>query len=310
METRLKKLAGIALAASMLAACYLGVGSGADQNGANGNASNPNGSTSNPTSNGNCAADPFGNVQALLAAKCQSCHGATLAGGAPMALMTANDLQAPSKSNPSLNNAELSVQRMQANTMPPGGGAASDVAVLQTWISQGYPPAQPNACVADGGPSFEAGPDPYNTPLQCSSNHQGSHQVDGNGSMNPGEDCMSCHKIGGNNEHQFVIAGTVYKTAHEPNDCSGVAGAMTVSGVDKNNAPFSANVNSAGNFYVYAGTVTPPLSKLVVKDGNGKTRAMAEAAPAGNCNGCHTESGAAPYAPSFATKAPGRVMAP
>jgi mono/diheme cytochrome c family protein len=307
MKTPLKKLVVATFGVSMLAACYMGVGSGADQNGNGTNPNNP--STSNPTNNGTCAADPWGACEALLAAKCQSCHGATLSGGAPMALMTANDLKAPSKTNPSLNNVQLSIQRMQANTMPPGGGGQSDIAVLQAWIDQGYPAANPNAC--DGGtPTYEAGPDPYNTPVQCSSNKQGTHQKEGNATMNPGEDCMDCHQVGGNNERQFIIAGTVYKTAHEPNDCAGVATGYTVSGVDKNNAKWSATVNSAGNFYVQAGTVTPPLSNIIVKDSNGKTRPMAEAAPAGNCNACHTVSGAAPYAPGFATKAPGRVMAP
>ena len=113
---------------------------------------------------------------------------------------------------------------------------------------------------------------------------------------------MSCHAVGGCYEHQFIIAGCVYKTAHEANDCSGVAGGLTVSGTDKNGSKWSTKVNSAGNFYVYSGTIVAPLSNIVVTDGNGKTRAMGQAAPTGACNSCHTATGA--------NNAPGRVMAP
>ena len=312
MKAQLQTVIPMLFAGSLLAACFMGVGSGYDGPGGSGSSPAPSGypsSTPVPPSSNACGADPWATCQALLAAKCLSCHGATPAGGAPMSLVTAAQLKAPSKSNPALNYAQVSIERMKANTMPPGGGAVSDAQILQTWIDLGYPTAAPT-CDA-GTPSFEAGPDPYNTPVQCSSGNQGGHQTEGNGSMNPGEDCLSCHGVNGNNEHKFVLAGTVYKTAHEPNDCAGASiTGLTVSGTDKNGATFSAKVNSAGNFYVTAGTLQAPFSGLLVKDGNGKTRGMAEAAPGGNCNGCHTEMGAAPYAPSFPTKAPGRVMAP
>ncbi len=293
----------LALASAASAACYIASGdSPSDPNGTNA----PTPSEPPP---GTCTNDPWAMCQAMLAAKCQSCHGAKPSGGAPMALVTRADLMAPSKSNPSLNNAQVSLQRMKAGTMPPGGAAAGDVQLLDSWISAGYPAGDPNAC-ADGG-LYDGAPvqNPYDTPVQCSSGKMVAHTTLESSSMDPGEDCMSCHKIGGNNPKQFILAGTVYKTAHEPNDCNG-SGPYTVSGVDKNGKSWSVKSNAVGNFYVYAGTLTAPLSKITVTDSANKTRAMSADAPVGACNACHTEKGAAPFAPSFATPAPGRVMAP
>ena len=124
---------------------------------------------------------------------------------------------------------------------------------------------------------------------------------------------MTCHKSGGTaSSKAFVVAGTVYKTAHEPDDCNGGGGTYTISGVDKNGKAWSTKSNSVGNFYLYtySASLTPPLSQITVTDSAQKTRKMVAAAPNGQCNACHTLKGAAPFAPSFPTPAPGRVMAP
>src|SRR5581483_5115953 len=82
-------------------------------------------------------------VQAMLAAKCSSCHGPVLVGGAPMHLLTYADLMAPSLSNPSQSFAQVSLTRMQntALPMPPAPAAratAADIMTMQSWSATGY----------------------------------------------------------------------------------------------------------------------------------------------------------------------------
>jgi hypothetical protein len=115
--------------------------------------------------------------------------------------------------------------------------------------------------------------------------------------MHPGQACITCHTMKGG--PSFKIAGTVYPTAHEPDDCDGVAGGLTVVVTDANGTVTNITVNSSGNFDA-RGTVTPPFH---VKVTNGtKERAMTDALTAGDCNSCHTEQGV--------NNAPGRIMAP
>jgi hypothetical protein len=115
--------------------------------------------------------------------------------------------------------------------------------------------------------------------------------------MNPGRACITCHTQEGG--PSFTIAGTVYPTAHEPNNCNGSPGGLTVVVTDANQQVVNISVNSVGNFSTKT-ILTPPLQVKVV--GAGKERAMAGTLTAGDCNSCHTETGA--------NGAPGRIMAP
>jgi hypothetical protein len=96
------------------------------------------------------------------------------------------------------------------------------------------------------------------------------------------------------------LAGTVYPTAHEPIDCNGtsVSGA-TVVVTDAANRVITMNVNAVGNFYTQTQLALPFHAKVVYQ---GRERAMSAAQTSGDCNGCHTESGA--------MSAPGRIMLP
>ena len=118
----------------------------------------------------------------------------------------------------------------------------------------------------------------------------------GNGStMRPGNACTSCH---GN----FSIAGTIYPTAHEPNNCDGVNGSSGVKVVitGSNGTKLTLTPSSAGNFYSTAQISTPYSVTLT---GNGAaTRAMLMPQTSGDCNSCHTQNGS--------NNAPGRIMAP
>jgi cytochrome c553 len=119
--------------------------------------------------------------------------------------------------------------------------------------------------------------------------------------MHPGNACITCHATN-RSAPKYVVAGTVYPTAHEPNDCNGVNGTSTVTVVitdatGKQLAPIP--VNNVGNFY-YAGTIASPFHVKVAS--MGRESAMMESPATGDCNSCHTEQGA--------NSAPGRIMVP
>lgn len=98
--------------------------------------------------------DPSGcAVQALLQARCTSCHGAPLAGGAPVSFASLDTLRTPSARDPNQTYAERCVARMQDDGAPmPSGGAPratpDEIAVISSWIAGGMP-----ACdtPSDGG---------------------------------------------------------------------------------------------------------------------------------------------------------------
>lgn len=121
--------------------------------------------------------------------------------------------------------------------------------------------------------------------------------------MHPGVACIDCHTSSNNREApSFTIAGTVYPTAHEPADCNGLDG--TTDGVqvvitDAKGKKLTLDVNDVGNFSSVA-TLTMPYTAKVVS--GSKERVMSASQTTGDCNSCHTESGA--------SGAPGRIMAP
>jgi hypothetical protein len=116
----------------------------------------------------------------------------------------------------------------------------------------------------------------------------------GNGqSMRPGADCNGCHN--------FAIAGTVYPTAHEPDNCIGVNGTAGVKVVitGSTGQVLTLTPNSSGNFYSNTNVTTPFTVKLT----NGaNSRMMVSPQTSGACNSCHTVNGS--------NAAPGRVMSP
>jgi hypothetical protein len=242
-------------------------------------------------------------ISKMLSGKCTSCHQP--GGASSLSLLSREDLMAKAKSDPSQTNAQVSVKRMadQARPMPPGGAAPpADVALLQKWIADGYPAGScataSDAGAADGG---DAGTitNPYATPDQCTSGrtNQESQGID----MQPGRACGVCHGAG-------VLAGTVYPTAHEPNNCVGVNGSATTAqifiiGADsKSYGPFG--LSATGNFKVDKGTIPMPYTAKIVS-GTGATakeRVMVTKTSNGDCNLCHTLRGS--------QGAPGRIMLP
>lgn len=239
-------------------------------------------------------------VQQLLENRCIGCH----LGPSPAALLTYDDLLKPS-SEAGKTLAQKSVERMKSATspMPPAPAVAptpAEIATFGQWVTAGTPKGAvctppPGDAGADGGAT---GGNVYNTPTVCTSNTTWKKGNDGSSSMRPGGACITCHTMRGG--PAYTVAGTVYPTAHEPNDCNGVnAGGVTVVVTDKNGAVTNIPVNAVGNFSSRASIAAP----FHVKVTNGaKERVMAGALTAGDCNSCHTLAGV--------NGAPGRVMAP
>jgi hypothetical protein len=267
-----------ALAGATIAGCYM----------SSGLVDNPNNGADSGTSSG----DPTGvpcDVQTVLSHACQSCHGAPPSGNAPNSLVSYADLTAPSKMDPSKSEIQLGVERMQAGTMPPGGGAsASDITTLQNWVNAGTP--QGTACTTNTN-------DPLNSGPTCTSTHMVGYCTNescaGSG-MNPGKPCGSCHGS--------WIAGTVYPTGHEPDLCNGgqVSGVSVVV-TDANGKVATMTVDTmTGNFRSSGRSMVAPY-KVKVTSGKGE-RVMNQTAPNGNCNSCHTQNGT--------QGAPGRITVP
>lgn len=235
-------------------------------------------------------------VAELLTTSCSQCHGEPLAGDAKNRLLSAADLKAPAPSDPSQTNIQLAIARMKdtKKPMPPGAPLGADqVAILEKWVADGMPAG---TCAASGGTD-------YNTPTVCTSNTywtRGDHESE---DMHPGVACIDCHR----RKHgpPLTIAGTVYPTAHEPDDCNGIGGATVVI-TDATGATFKAPVRASGNFKLTK-TITPPYSAEVQVAGKAP-RKMATKQTDGDCNGCHTEKGTTTA--SSATPAPGRIMTP
>ena len=286
------------LLASALVGCFASTGEGDDANGA----ADPDASNE-PSPALDDAGQPVAtglpcDVEKILAAHCASCHGAKPS--APSRLVTYADLTAPSVDDKTKTEAEEALVRMESTQapMPPSGTrpTAQELATFKAWVTASTP--EGTACgTADGGlphlvdASTAPVANPYATPLVCTSKKTWSGSY--SSTMHPGVACNNCHS--------FNIAGTVYPTAHEPDNCNGVPGGMSVVVTDAHGKTATIAVNSAGNFLYSPSTklVAPFTVKVVSSKG---TRVMSTKAPSGNCNSCHTVKGT--------SSAPGRIMAP
>ncbi len=259
------------------------------------NVEGPPGDAGPPVDTGGVASGLPCDVAAAIGT-CAACHGSTPIGGAPMSMVTYEQLVAPAPTMPSVSVVALSVTRMQdtVSPMPPGTtptASAADIATLQAWIAAGTPRG---TCT---GPT-----DPYGTPVMCSSGTHWTRNNHGSESMHPGMACISCHvQMGQQRELPFTMAGTVYPSAHEPDDCNGASGTtgveVVIIGADGHVVTITPN--SVGNFFSES-AVTLPFTATV--NYQGRSRAMIGPQTSGDCNTCHTETGT--------SSAPGRIMLP
>jgi hypothetical protein len=237
-------------------------------------------------------------VAGVLSGHCTSCHGSPPSGGAPMSLNSRSALLAPAPTQPGKSSGQLAVERMASTAapMPPLPAAAvpaSEQSVVAQWVQAGMPAG---SCGTDGGV------DPvFGGPPTCTS---GTYYQGGEGStMHPGLACIACHSRGEEEAPRFAIAGTIYPTGHEYDDCNAPAAAGAVVEVTDNaGVTRRITANSVGNFSSSGGSGWPqfPIRARVLFEG--RVRAMSGAVPTGDCNTCHTLQGD--------QGAPGRIALP
>jgi hypothetical protein len=196
-----------------------------------------------------------------------------------------------------------------------GAGAEEDSGVVvdaDAGSTSGGCSASADGCPADGStplPSAQSSattpavssspvvtiPDPLGADPKCSSGK--TYVGDEDPRMRPGEACVECHRSQGEGP-LFAIAGTVFPSGHEPDDCVGSPQAdIRVVVTDANGVEHQLSVNSSGNF-MYQGALTPPYTaKVISADGE---RLMYGAQTIGDCNTCHTQAGL--------NGAPGRIV--
>jgi hypothetical protein len=145
----------------------------------------------------------------------------------------------------------------------------------------------------------EAGVDPLDIPAQCTTNTRWTGGNRGSRSMNPGQACIACH-VTDRRAPPFSVAGTVYQTGHEPNNCNGgAADPIEIEITDSTGMVYRYPANAVGNFYAND-AITPPYTARVLYQG--RVRAMRSRQDSGDCNSCHTDNGT--------MGAPGRVTVP
>lgn len=238
-------------------------------------------------------------VALLLNQWCTACHSQSPIGGASVPLVTYEDLTAPFPADPSITVAAASLARMKdaAAPMPLGGLLpAADIAPLETWVQAGTPATD---CADVVTPT---GPDPYAVDPVCTSNTFWNMGEESSPDMLPGRACIACHSMeGGERGPDFQFSGTIYPTAHEPDDCNGAQGAV-IEITDANGVVTNLTSRASGNFYKSGNPalVAWPVTVKVLYDG--KTLPMATPLMNGDCNSCHTGDGT--------NGAPGRIILP
>lgn len=173
--------------------------------------------------------------------------------------------------------------------------------------------------------------DPYGTPLVCSTGVHWTRGDHGSEKMHPGVACIACHANGGGESDEddddedddkrgaksspdedngplFHVAGTVYETAHEPDDCAG-AGPVQVIVTDATGREFHMATNEFGNFYLEDDVpfAMPYTARVRVGE---RERKMSDPQSDGDCNGCHSQDGTTLSLDPAAKPAPGRIMVP
>jgi mono/diheme cytochrome c family protein len=228
-----------------------------------------------------------------------------------MSLVSYADLSAPSPSDPTKTTAQAALDRMlnAKNPMPPSplSIAPAEIQTFQTWVNAGMPTADCSTPITPPPPSI------FDTPHQCSTGTPAAPNNNGSATMRPGVACISCHTQSGEGEVPKGLGGTVFKTAHEPNDCSGrstssAGNALTVQIIDAAGTVVqSLAVNRIGNFY--SDTPPPnPFTAKVIDNVTQLAREMVKPQKSGDCNACHTENGTTTVIGG--QSAPGRIMAP
>lgn len=229
-------------------------------------------------------------------------------------MLSVGDLRAPSLTQPGRIVAEVAVDRMRdaERPMPPTPSPRVDEGVIADWAAWVLAGTPASGCDDE----LEPTPDPFDVPPTCTSDEFWTEGLfEDSPAMNPGRACIACHAdpeaFGSDDDDdegpRFIVAGTVFPTAHEPDDCNGVDGVdleVRIEVRDGAGQIAMVGVNRVGNFFADGGDLphgfAPPFQIRLVAGEN--ERRMAGAAPTGDCNTCHTQAGA--------NGAPGRILLP
>ena len=193
----------------------------------------------------------------------------------------------------------LALVLMVSGALAACGGASSTGSTSGTDLDAGGSPAD-GAATGDGGDEGGGG-------SVCTSGKTWTRGTIGTSVMRPGDTCISCHKSSPD-APQFLIAGTVYPSRHEPLLCNGLGG-VTVTITDAKGAQTMLTANSVGNFacgpvarsgFPACNPIFPVSARIDLA--GGKTASMIDPQMTGDCNSCHTETGQ--------NNAPGRISAP
>ncbi len=223
-------------------------------------------------------------VATVLAAKCTGCHSDPPVNSAIAGLVTYSDLMKTAIEDPTKNEAELALARMQSSTspMPPATfndpASASDIATVQSWINAGYPSG---SCAGDAGLPVSSAVDVFAKATSFTSQIAGS-------SHNAGRDCMQCHAGGGGEAPTFAFGGTLY----DGNGKAVVGAEIRV--VDANGKAASVYTGPEGNFHS-SGTLTMPWH-AGARNATSKAL-MISSLTYGGCNKCHCTGSSCTTAP-------------
>ena len=113
--------------------------------------------------------------------------------------------------------------------------------------------------------------------------------TNGNKSHNMGQNCMNCHKSGGEGEGWFNAAGTVYNaafTATKPNGTIKLYTGPDGTGTLK----YTIQVDAKGNFYTTESISFGSGLYPSVTGTTGDVQYMSTAITTGACNSCHNVS--------------------
>jgi mono/diheme cytochrome c family protein len=105
--------------------------------------------------------------------------------------------------------------------------------------------------------------------------------------MRPGQNCIRCHKAGGEAASKpWTAGGTIFEDVRD-DVCSGVNGVDVVFLDEQFIEIGRVTSNDAGNFYT--DMPLPPGFRVAVERG-GRRITMPEAPAAGSCNACHSDN--------------------
>lgn len=265
------------------------------------------------------AGDPC-EVNTILWNRCVGCHSGVGPGDGVFTSLQAMRGSAPDGGR----YAERALARINdtVKPMPPPGVpqlSFEQKAAFSAWVADGAPvktcappPLRSAGLPTDGGVTCSSGVF-WDNPGDRSGNHIASGA--GASKMFSGRACIGCHDTftarGQDGGYPFLIAGTLYATAHEADDCDGFPGRadagelpdLRVRITDANGTVFTRAVNSSGGFGVWA-SVAPnfkfPYTALVLYQG--RERRMVAPQMNGDCNTCHSVFGE--------QGAPGRIVIP